>query len=240
MNNGWIKLHRKFIKWGWYHKSEMVHLFLHFLLLANHDGNEWQGIKIKRGQFVTGLPKLNQDTGISVQTLRTCINKLKSTGEITNQSTNKYRLITITKYEDYQYVSIKLTGISTGSLTDNQHTTNIQLTSNKKVKNEKKNANKDLDKLNLSSKGKKGGLNTEAVVLQRTFMKLCKEELGQSPIWNKAGYTLLCRALQNFTAKQLEQSFKDWFDESKKDEDLIQITQALSANRLNRWKINQS
>lgn len=137
MENGWIKLHRKFLKWGWYQKSEMVHLFLHFLLLANHDEKEWQGIKIKRGQFATGLPKLSKDTGISVQTLRTCINKLKSTGEITNTSTNKYRLITITKYSDYQEVPPKLTGKSTGSLTFNQQTTNRQLTSNKKSKNKK-------------------------------------------------------------------------------------------------------
>jgi len=137
MNNGWIKLHRKFIKWGWYQKSEMVHLFLHFLLLANHEENEWQGNKIKKGQFITGLDKLKQDTGISAQTLRTCIGRLKSTGEITNKSTNRFRLITIVNWVDYQDKDKLLTSKSTGKLTNNQHTTNKQLTANKKLKNDK-------------------------------------------------------------------------------------------------------
>ena len=33
---GWVKLHRKFLEWEWYDKSETVHLFLHCLLKANH------------------------------------------------------------------------------------------------------------------------------------------------------------------------------------------------------------
>jgi hypothetical protein len=134
---GWIKLHRKFREWGWYQNSEMVHLFLHFLLLANHKGGEWQGNKIKKGQFITGLDSLHKDTGISVQTIRTCINKLKSTSEITNKSTNKFRLITIIKWEEYQPKEEKLTSKSTGKLTNNQQTTNKQLTANKNVKKEK-------------------------------------------------------------------------------------------------------
>jgi hypothetical protein len=137
MDNGWIKLHRKFIKWGWYQKSEMVHLFLHFLLLANHQGKEWQGREINRGQFVTGLKSLKKDTGISIQTLRTCIRRLISTGEITNESTNKYRIITLINWGDYQGDSKKVTSKSTGKPTNNQQTTNKQLTSNKNVKNVK-------------------------------------------------------------------------------------------------------
>ena len=137
MNNGWIKLHRKFTKWGWYQKSEMVHLFLHFLLLANHEEKEWQGVKIKKGQFITGLKQLHKDTKISPQTLRTCISRLKSTGEITNKSTNKYRLITIVNWEEYQGNDKKLTSKSTSKLTINQQSTNNQLTPNNNNKNEK-------------------------------------------------------------------------------------------------------
>ena len=134
MNIGWIKLHRKFTKWGWYQKSEMVHLFLHFLLLANHDENEWQGMTIKKGQFITGLKKLKQDTGISAQTLRTCIGRLKSTSEITSKSTNRFRLITIKNWEQYQDNDNLSTSKLTSKLTNNQQTTNKQLTSNKKLK----------------------------------------------------------------------------------------------------------
>lgn len=125
------------MKWGWYQKSEMVHLFLHFLLLANHEDDEWQGKIIKRGQFITGLKKLNQQTRISTQSIRTCISRLKSTNEITNKSTNKNRLITIINYEQYQQDNKKSTSKITSRPTNNQQTTNNQLTSNKKDKEDK-------------------------------------------------------------------------------------------------------
>jgi len=127
---GFIKLYRQFQKWEWYNKSEMVHLFVHFLLLANHKENKWQGQTIKSGQFVTGLYSLNKDTGISVQTIRTCIDRLKSTGEITYKSTNKFRIITITNWAIYQQKQ-------QAKQQANQQTTNNQLTTNKNVKNDK-------------------------------------------------------------------------------------------------------
>lgn len=136
-NNGWVKLHRKFQKWEWYQKSEVVHLFLHFLLSANHEDGKWQGQEVKRGQFITGLKKLNEQTGISTQSIRTVINLLKSTGEITSKSTNKYRIITVVKYNDYQDEYKCLTSKLTSKLTINQQSTNNQLTSNNNDKNEK-------------------------------------------------------------------------------------------------------
>jgi len=124
MNSGFVKIFRKFEEWEWYRKSEMVHLFLHFLLLANHKQGKWQGKTIERGQFITGLLSLEEQTGISYQTLRTCISRLKETGEIVVKSTNKFSLITIVNYSDYQDTE------------KNQQTTNKQLTTNK---NDKKN-----------------------------------------------------------------------------------------------------
>ena len=137
MNNGWIKLHRKLVEWEWFKKSEMVHLFLYFMLLANHEEKKWSGQTIERGQFITGRFSLSENTGISEQTIRTCINKLKSTNEITTKSTNKYTIITITKYDDYQKDDKKSTNKLTYGLTNNQPTTNQQLTTNKNDKNDK-------------------------------------------------------------------------------------------------------
>ena len=113
------------------------------MLLANHEENKWQGQIIKRGQFVTGLDSLRDSTGISIQSLRTCINRLKSTGEILNESTNKYRLITIVKYEEYQ----KDDRISTSKLSYNQQTTNKQLTANKNDNKDKKNTGEITNKI---------------------------------------------------------------------------------------------
>jgi len=99
---GWIKVHRKLITWEWYKKPNMVHLFLHLLLSANREDGRWQSIEVKRGQLITGRNSLSEDTGISVQSIRTCLINLKSTNELTIKSTKKYSLITICKYEEYQ------------------------------------------------------------------------------------------------------------------------------------------
>lgn len=88
--------------WGWYKHSDTKSIFIHLLLIANNQDNEWNNITVKRGQAITSLPHLSRDTGISIQSIRTCLNRLKSTGEITDKSTNKYRIITIIKYDTYQ------------------------------------------------------------------------------------------------------------------------------------------
>jgi len=134
MYRGFIKVFRKLREWEWYKNSEMVHLFTHLLLSANQEENNWQGVTVKRGQLITGLDSLKKDTGISTQTLRTCIARLKSTGEITSESTNKFRIITLLKYEEYQEKNIKLTSKPTSKLTNNQQSTNNQLTANKNDK----------------------------------------------------------------------------------------------------------
>jgi hypothetical protein len=141
MNNGWIKLHRQFQKWEWYADSHTVHLFVHLLLSANHEEGRWKGITIKRGQFVTGRKQLHSQTHISEQTLRTCLERLKSTNEITIQVTNRFSVITITNYEKYQQSDFEVTSKSTSQLTNNQPATNQQLTTNKKDKKEKNEKN---------------------------------------------------------------------------------------------------
>jgi len=138
---GWTKIHKTIVQWEWYGDSKMVHLFLHMLIKANHKERSWRGVKIKRGQLLTGLDALKRDTGISVQSLRTCIGRLKSTGEITSKSTNKFRIITICNYEKYQ---VDPTSKSTSQLTGDQQSTNNQLTAPKntidnKDKKERKN-----------------------------------------------------------------------------------------------------
>ena len=137
-NSGWIKLHRKFTKWGWYQSPNMVLLFLHLLLSTNHEKKEWNGIAIGKGQVVTGRKQLSKQTGLSEQQIRTCIKRLKSTSEITTKTTNKYTIITITNWEDYQNKEKISTKKSTKSVTNNQPTTNQQATTNKKYKNYKK------------------------------------------------------------------------------------------------------
>jgi hypothetical protein len=132
---GWIKLYKKFKKWGWYDSSEMVHLFIHLLLSANHQDKEWRGMVIKRGQVVIGREKLSKTLGMSVRTLRTCMTRLKSTSEITTQTTNRFTIITLVKYDLYQYRDYKATSRKIGQATNKRPTSDQQATTTKEYKN---------------------------------------------------------------------------------------------------------
>lgn len=129
MNNGWIKLHRKIIEWEWYQDGNTLRLFLHLLLTANHEPKKWRGITINSGQKLTGRKVLAKELRLGEQSIRTSLDKLKSTNEVTITSTTKYSIITILKWKDYQSV--------TNKLTNEQPTTNQQLTTNKNDKKEK-------------------------------------------------------------------------------------------------------
>ena len=135
--NGWVKIFRSIQTWEWYKTENMVHIFLHLLLSANHEDGKWQGIEIKRGQLITGRKAISESTGITEQSVRTCIKRLISTNEITIKSTNKYSIITICKYESYQFGTSVNTQQTTSELTIEQPSTNQQLTTNKKDKKER-------------------------------------------------------------------------------------------------------
>ena len=133
-NNGWVKLHRKFIDWEWFDDSKMVHLYLYCLLKANHKPNKWHGINIESGQFISSRDKISADLPLSVQQVRTCLNKLKSTGEITIKTTQKYSMISITNWESYQEDNQQ----PNQQVTNKQPASNQQVTTNKNDNNEEK------------------------------------------------------------------------------------------------------
>lgn len=125
---GWITLHRKFLTWEWFDKPEMVQLFIWLLLNANYTDKKWQGKVVKRGQILTTTPKIMEALRFSEQQARTCISRLKSTGEITCKSTNKYTIITICNYDRYQNDNLESNGQNNGQpntpATDEQRTNN--------------------------------------------------------------------------------------------------------------------
>lgn len=150
---GYIKLDRKLLNWGWFKNGDMLKLWVYLLLTAQHQDTLVNGILLKRGQVLFGRKQASKDTGISEQSVRTCITRLKSTNEITTISTNKYTIITILKYDEYQNNNKKPTTKTTNKLTNNQPTTNQQLTTYNNVNNDnnvkkyKRDIYKDIQKL---------------------------------------------------------------------------------------------
>lgn len=133
---GYIKLNRSLQNWRYYKKPNYLALWIHILLEANHQDGKWEDVVIKRGQMVTSIERLSNDTGISVQTVRTILSKLKSE-ELTIKSTNKYSVITVLKYDEYQGSNSDTNKQTNNQLTNDQQATNNQLTTNKNNKNNK-------------------------------------------------------------------------------------------------------
>lgn len=104
LQNGFIALHRSLLSWGWHADPATGWLFVNLLLMANWTDSEWQGMTIKRGQLVTGRKALAAQTGLSERQIRTALDHLKSTNELTIKSTNKFSLITIVNYGKFQDV----------------------------------------------------------------------------------------------------------------------------------------
>lgn len=134
LQNGFIALHRSLLSWGWHADPATGWLFVNLLLMANWTDSDWQGMTIKRGQLVTGRKALAAQTGLSEQTVRTSLNRLKSTNEITIASTNKFSVITIVNYGKFQDVPEMPTSTLTSNLTNNQPAANQQLTTNEQEK----------------------------------------------------------------------------------------------------------
>lgn len=138
--NGFIKIHRKLLKWEWYSDLNVRVLFFHCLLKANHKSEKWQGIEIKAGQFVTSYEHLAKECGLSTQQTRTALNKLKLTGEITNKTTSRYSIITVNNWNLYQ----------ANNKQNNKQITNEQQTNNNKqeIKEDKEVKNINLSLIN--------------------------------------------------------------------------------------------
>ena len=139
LDGGYIKLHRKLTKWEWYHNANTFRVFIHLLLTANYEPKRFEGKVIDIGQRATSISKLSKELKLSVQSIRTALNHLKSTGELTIATTSKYTIITINNYVSYQQL--------TNTLTNDQQTANKRLTNDqqqwKKDKESKRKIKKD-------------------------------------------------------------------------------------------------
>jgi len=131
-SKGFIKLYRSVLEWEWFNDVNAFRLFMYCLLKANYTDTAWRGIDIERGSFVTSTKKLSVATGLSVQQTRTSLNKLISTGELTNKSHSKYSIITINNYDEYQENNKQINKRTT----NNQQTDNKQITTDKEIKKE--------------------------------------------------------------------------------------------------------
>ena len=129
MDRGFIKLDRKLLEWRWMTKPNTLAVWIWLLLNANWEDKDFLNTTIKRGSVATTYGKIGEGTGLTVRNVRTAIEHLKNTGELTVKQHSKYLEISIENYSRYQSTDRQLTG--------NRQATDRQLTTNKEIKKER-------------------------------------------------------------------------------------------------------
>jgi hypothetical protein len=136
--DGWIRLHRKSIDSSAFDNAIIWKVWCWCLLKASYKPKlfPFNGVdhKLEKGQFITGMYSACKSTKLTPQKYRTAIKYLKSTSRITTKSNNKFTIITVLNWSDYQYDNRP----ANKPVTNEQQTSNKPITTNKKEKKEKK------------------------------------------------------------------------------------------------------
>lgn len=132
--NGWIRLDRAIQDNFLWQEPEALKLWLYLLMAASLTDKatafNGQMLNIKRGQLVFGLNAASARLNISIRRLRKYLNWFETDDMIDKQVTNKFSIISITNYSQYQDSGKQPSGKS--QATAKQTSTTIQVTSNNK------------------------------------------------------------------------------------------------------------
>lgn len=92
--------------------------------------------------------------------------------------------------------------------------------------------------LNGSPKVAREGKNKIAIRIQQKFIALCKKETGIAPVQDIKGYKIVLYAMSTggLSEPQIYDLFDEWFSLGKPDDEMVQITRALSGNQINGYK----
>jgi len=200
----YLKLHRKMLEWGWYSDINTRILFFHCLLKTNWKAGEWCGIKFSAGQFITSLQTLANETGLSVQQVRTALQHLVSTGELTSYQQGKARVITVNNWNEYQI----------DNKVDNKEVTGCQQDDNKELTT-------DIDIKNKRIKDKKNiyGEYGHVKLTEAEWDKLCNE-FGNDDTREAIKFLDEYIEMKGYKAKSHYLALRKWvFDAVKRDKE---------------------
>lgn len=128
-HSGYIPLWRDgWEDWDWYYDDITKKVYDYCYRRASYKDRNYQGTKLKKGSFVTSRSQMARELKISVQNVRTAIEHLKSTNDLTTETSRKGTIITV---ENYDYLT-SVNQLSNHNVTNCQPTANQQVTTNKK------------------------------------------------------------------------------------------------------------
>jgi predicted transcriptional regulator len=139
---GWIKLHRSLLDSSFSKDPEYAWLWVVLLLRANHKELSFifnnRPIVLNEGQLIVGRKKLSEETGINEHKIFRAMKCFESAGQIEQQSTNKFTLVTILNWGKYQGELDKVEQQDEQPVSNKRTTSEQPVSTYKNVKNKKK------------------------------------------------------------------------------------------------------
>lgn len=123
MNEGWIKIYFKMLEWEWMDDPYVVTLWLRILLNSNQKERKWHGRTIRRGQWLTSMHHIAEQTGWSRNTVKRIIRILEQSNQITTDTDAHGMVITVVNFSKYQSKG----GSNTDPLNNKSRSTNDPL-----------------------------------------------------------------------------------------------------------------
>lgn len=142
-----IKIDRNIINWQWFKKPNHLIVWIYILVNANYQDGFFQGVEVKRGELAISYKNLAKNTGLSVQNVRTVIEHLISTGELTRRGHHDFTVLSVVNYDKYQHRQQAKQHPANTQPTCNQHATN----NNQRNKEIYKERNIDIDSVSAGS-----------------------------------------------------------------------------------------
>ena len=187
MNRGYVKLWRKTLDAGWLQNHKLFAFWCWSLMKASHKEYDlivgYTQVHLMPGEFVFGIRKASAELNISVQSLRTILECLKTSGNLTLKPTHQFSIITITNWETYQQTENIINTPTNTQVTHDQHTSN-----NKQECKEHKNVKKVYIPLSFEN------------------IKLTQKEYDNLNL--KYGQQLIQKALKYYSDYKIEKNYK--------------------------------
>lgn len=102
MKRGYIRLYRKIEDWSWYDDSNTFRVFIFLLIHANFQDKLFLDTIIKRGSLATSYQTIAGRLNLTYKQVRTAIEHLKKTKNVSVSRLGNYLVITIINYDMYQ------------------------------------------------------------------------------------------------------------------------------------------
>lgn len=122
---GWIKLHRKLLSSKIFSNEKILKIWIWCLLKASSQEYEtlvgMTNIKLERGQFVFGRKKAAEELKMNENTIYKYMKVLEKEQNINIKSNNKYSIVTIEKWGQYQFNEEISNSKSNNKITTKEH-----------------------------------------------------------------------------------------------------------------------